>query len=329
MSEIEDLVRQHTESVNEALSGFEGQITTINDAIAALQAEGSRIIPAASRRGGPIELGPRGEIPTIASATIGARLTINDAERDVVAAIMRGRVTNAMREASDPDGGYLVPEVMRAQIEALVLRQSPMRRVARIVDFTSSRTVIPINTRGAEAGWVDEDDDRVETKTPGLAAITPPGGTLYALPSATEELVEDAIVNLEGFLEENVVDAMAEKESQAFIAGDGKNKPAGFLSPANPAPSLAGDANRELYSIQYIPSDSPGGDVGQTILANLVAMVFALKAGYRQAPGTAWLASTDFIARVARVKDGDGKPIYLPSLREDVPGTLLGYPVIE
>ena len=331
MSEIEELLRQHTASVDQALEGFEGQITSINDAVAALRAEGDRIVPSASRRGGPVLIGERA--PTVSAATVGARLSIPDTEREIVASVLRGRITATMRESSDPDGGILVPEVLRGQIEALVMRQSPMRRVARIVDFTSGKTIIPINKRGATAGWVGELEERVETNGPELTAVTPPGGTVYALPSASEELVDDAIVNLEGFIEENVVDAIAEKESQAFIAGNGDRKPEGFLSPLRPAPTLITDVNRPFGSIQYLASDSPvtdgDYDIGPNLLVMLVAMVFALKAAYRQAPGTAWLASTDLIARIARVKDGDGKPIYIPSLREDVPGTLLGYPVIE
>ncbi len=345
MSEIEELLRQHTASVDTALQGFEGQVTNINEAIAALRAEGERlapeiaavraqgdrVTPAIARLGGIVALGD--SVPTVSAATVGPRLAIPDAERDVVASILRGRLTAAMRESSDPDGGILVPEVLRGQIEALVMRQSPMRRVARIVDFTSGKTIIPINKRGATAGWVGELEERTETNAPELTAVTPPGGTVYALPSASEELVDDAIVNLEGFIEENVVDAIAEKESQAFITGDGDRKPEGFLGASRPVPTLITDANRPFGSIQYLASDSPvtdgDYDIGQNLLATLVAMVFALKAAYRQAPGTAWLASTDLIARIARVKDGDGKPIYVPSLREGVPGSLLGYPVIE
>jgi len=322
MSEIEELLRQHTASVDQALEGFEGQITTIADAVAAL---GQRSNGSVAGRRGPVFASEQG--PTLtAAATIGPRLNIPADEREIVASVLRGRVTAAMRESGESDGGILVPDVLRAQIEALVLRQSPMRRVARIVNFTSGKTTIPINKRGATAGWVGEDDERTETATPQLVGITPPGGTVYALPSASEELVDDAIVNLEGFIEENVVDAIAEQESQAFVAGNGVNKPAGFLNPDGVAPTAIADATRPFGSIQFIAGGAP--DL-TNLLPLLVSMVFALKAGYRQAPGTAWLASTDFISHVARMSDGDGKPIYIPSLREDVPGQLLGYPVIE
>ncbi|MDO6414032.1 phage major capsid protein [Sphingomonas sp. BIUV-7] len=333
MSEIEDLLRGHVESIDQALSGFEGQISTLQDAVTALSSQSRGSVARSGLAGLP------SDTAVVDQSMIGRRLSISEADRTQVAAILRGN-TSAMREMSDPDGGFLVPEVLRAEIESLVLRQSPIRRVARVVNFTSGSTVIPVNRRGATAGWVGELEERADTDGPQLAAVTPPGGTVYALPSASEELVDDAIINMEAFIQENVVDAIAEKETQAFIFGDGKRKPSGFLAPDLP-PALDPDASRRAGVIQYIPSDTPadqmpgganagyGGLSGYLILQLLVRMIFAVKAGYRQAPGVAWLASSDFLSSLAKLKDGDGKPIWVPSFREDVPGMLLGYPVIE
>lgn len=259
-------------------------------------------------------------------SSLSQNIEISSVDREAMGHIMRGTMTSAMREGNDPDGGYLVPEVISAQIEAMVLRQSPIRRVARIVDLSSPSTVLPINKRGTAAGWVGEGEDRSETAAPELAACRPPGGTLYALPKASEELVDDAIVNLEQFLEENVVDAFAETESQAFIRGNGIKKPAGFL---DGVPTADPDSARALGTLQYIPSGDANILPGADLAAILVAIVFSMKAGYRQAPGVSWLAATDAIATLASVKDGEGRPLYVPSLREGVPGMLLGYPVIE
>lgn len=343
MSELEALLREHTDNVDEALTGFEGEVSSVKELIAKLQKDvdliGNRVTPAAARGAAPGDTRrPFGRVQTQAGqdddpagATSflnrrGHHMSMSGDDKKALAAIMRGTVTSAMSIASDPDGGFIVPEEIRAQIESLVLRQSPVRRLARIVDFKTSRTVIPVNLRGTTAGWVGEGEERVETETPALAALMPPGGTVYALPRASEELIDDAIVNLEQFIEENVVDALAEKESQAFISGNGDRKPEGFL--AKP-PEAGADSVRTLGRIQYIPSGMGDGILTSEFGTTLVKMIFSMKSGYRQAPGTAWLASTDMIARIASIHDADGRLIYVPSLREDVPGTLLGYPVLE
>lgn len=53
MSEIEELLRTHTVGVQSALSGFEGQLTTLSEAVAAIRAEadrnGSTVTPATSQ----------------------------------------------------------------------------------------------------------------------------------------------------------------------------------------------------------------------------------------------------------------------------------------
>ncbi|MBV2148534.1 phage major capsid protein [Sphingobium sp. AS12] len=336
MSEIEELLRRHTDSVDAALSGFEGQITTINDAVQALQrSQSQQPIRTAVARGGSISRPGHqqaGSVDGIAPSSFGMadmrNLSCSGDARDSLANIMRGVVTSAMRENSDPDGGYLVPEVIAAQIETLVLRQSPLRRICRVVDFISSpKVVLPVNARGATAGWVGETEDRTETETPELATVNPPGGTLYALPAASEEVVEDAIINMDQFLEENVVDAFAESESEAFIRGNGIKKPAGFLAPDR-IPTTQADGARPVGTLQYIPTGNPAS-LSTDMISLLVKMIFSMKAGYRQAPGVAWLAATEMISYLTQLRDELGRPLFIPSLTDGVPGTLLGYPVLE
>jgi HK97 family phage major capsid protein len=237
--------------------------------------------------------------------------------------ILEGKSMNSLTGA---DGGYLVPESIRFTIEDLVTKQSPIRQVANVIDFTTPSTKLPVNMRGATGGWVGDGDARIETSTPTLEEVTLNGGTIYALPKVSEELVEDALINVEQFLNENVVDTLAEMESQAFISGDGVKKPNGFLAGA--APVVDGDATRPFGTLQYVASGA-AGTLGSDIPSKLNQMIFSLKAGYRQADGCAWLMSTDVLSQIANLKDTTGRPIYLPSLREGVPGALLGYKVVE
>jgi HK97 family phage major capsid protein len=314
MSDIEELLKKHVGDVDAALQGFEGKVGSVQDLISALNARADTMEKKMNRPGFSIPGEP----------AIVTKLAFPADERKQMEDILRGK---AMSIGSDPDGGYLVPEVMRTQIETLVMKQSPMRRVANVLDFTSGFTTIPVNKRGTTGGWVGENGTREETDTPDLGKLTPPGGTVYALPSATEEVVDDAVNNLEAFISENVIDCLAEKESQAFIDGDGLAKPSGFLS--GPAPVSTADATRAFGTLQYIPTGSAATIGASNQIDALVAMIFAVKAGYRQAPGCAWLGSTDVIATYAKIKDGQGNPILIPSLQEGLPSMLLGYPVIE
>jgi HK97 family phage major capsid protein len=327
MSEIEELLKKHTDDVGKALEKFAGQIETVDQAVKALTAQQNEIELKANR----ISLNPENKTgPTGAEVK---ELRISAEDRKTIGSIMKGDIgiqeAKQMQIAYDSDGGIFVPDVVSTTIEMLIRRQSPVRQVAKVLDIPNGSILFPLSKGAFEAGWIGENDDRPETATGTIASMRPSGGTVYALPSATEEVIDDAIVNLEQFITENVIDVMAEKESQAFISGDGIDKPRGFIKPTGDPRTavVTTDATRALGVLQYIPTGN-ASTLG-TLIDNLVAMVFATKAGYRQAPGCSWLASTDMIGSIAKIKDSNGNPIFLPSMMEGVPGMLLGYPVIE
>ena len=49
------------------------------------------------------------------------------------------------------------------------------------------------------------------------------------MPAATQTLLDDAVVDIDRWIAEEVEAAFAEQESTAFVNGDGVNKPKGFL----------------------------------------------------------------------------------------------------
>lgn len=312
--ELENILKQHVDSVELALKGFEGKVATVQDAINEITAQAKAIETRLARPG----------VPGIGSKSLefDGKLSFPEEERKQLGAILEGKAMSGLVEA---DGGYQVPEVIRNQIESLVLKQSPIRQVANVIQMPNRLVRLPVNLRGATGGWVGETATRSETSTPTLNEVTPTGGTVYALPKCSEELIEDAITNIEAFISENVVDTIAEMESQAFISGDGTNKPTGFLTGT---PVATADASRAFGVLQYIATGA-ASTLGTALADKLLAMIFATKAAYRQADGCAWLTSTDVLSQIAQLKDTQGRPLYVPSLREGVPGTLFGYPVVE
>jgi predicted phage gp36 major capsid-like protein len=72
---------------------------------------------------------------------------------------------------------------------------------------------------------VAETAARPQTATPTLAELTFPAMELYAMPAATASLLEDAAVDLDQWIAEEVETAFAEQEGAAFVSGNGTNKP--------------------------------------------------------------------------------------------------------
>src|SRR3546814_17301932 len=55
---------------------------------------------------------------------------------------------------------------------------------------------------------------------------------LYAMPAASQALLDDAAVDIEAWIAGEVDIVFAEQEGDAFIRGDGVHRPQGFLTSA-------------------------------------------------------------------------------------------------
>lgn len=131
---------------------------------------------------------------------------------------------------SNPDGGYLVPVDVRSEIVKRMYELSPMRRAATVITTARDKVAYPIDDDMAiNAAWASELDARNESDTPQLGVEDFLVHTLYAQPKATVEMLEDATINVEGWLRDKVSQYFARKEATAFMTGDGAKKPRGFL----------------------------------------------------------------------------------------------------
>ncbi|MFN3423914.1 MAG: phage major capsid protein [Novosphingobium meiothermophilum] len=252
-----------------------------------------------------------------------------DAMRDVSGFIdgyvRHGRETElkALSGTTGADGGFAVPQ----QIDTLIARRlteiSPIRGVASVVRTGTSGFRRLISTGGAASGWVSETGARPETDSPKLAEIVPPSGELYANPSATQAMLDDAAFDVEGWLANEIATEFARAEGAAFVNGSGVNQPRGFL---NAPTSAAGDAARAFGSLQFIGSGhATGFDAAPEL--KLIDLVFQLKAPLRQ--GAVWVMNSATLAVIRKLRTADGAFLWQPGMIEGQPDRLLGYPVIE
>ncbi len=223
-----------------------------------------------------------------------------------------------------PKGGVAVPEAIDSVIDRVLRAGSPIRSLARVVDVGTSIYSKLITTSGVVSGWVSETAARPDTETPDFAEIVPPMGELYANPSASQQMLDDAFFNVETWLGEEVGREFARAEGVAFVSGDGVNKPRGFLAVAN---SALADATRPFGTLQFVTSGAAGAFAATNPQDRLIDLVHALAAPYRQ--GASWVMNSATLARIRKMKDGQGAFLWQPALSADQPQTLLGYPVVE
>jgi len=235
---------------------------------------------------------------------------------------MVGLELKAGLSSGPSSGGYVVPPETERAIERRLMAGSPMREIATVRTVGSGVFRKPVSTAGVEAGWVAETAARPETDPATLALLEFPSADLYACPAATQSLLDDALIDLDEWLAAEVEDAFSAQETEAFVNGDGTNKPRGFLDY-----DLVEDGDQEWGEIGYVASGAAGAFPVSNPTDRLIDLIYAPKALYR--PNARFVMNRRTVSTVRKFKDGDGNYIWQPAQRPGDTASLLGYPVTE
>ena len=224
----------------------------------------------------------------------------------------------ALSVGTDPDGGYVVNPDLSGRIVMKVFESSPMRAYASVQVISSDALEGLFDLNEASSGWVGETDSRAETNTPQLGKWRIPAHELYAKPKATQKLLDDASINMEAWLASKVAEKFARDEANAFVVGNGVNKPRGFLTYSS-GTTLPGTIERFDTGVNGAFAAAPnGGDV-------LINALYGLKQQYRA--NATWFMNRATLKLTRKLKDSDGAYLWSPGIAAGQPASLLGYPV--
>lgn len=245
------------------------------------------------------------------------------------AAALRDLEAKALSVGTGTDGGYLVPDEVERAVNRAVRDVSPIRAIAGIRQVSGSVYRKPFAVTGAEAGWVAETAARTETDSPTLAALSEmsfPTMELYAMPAATQALLDDSAVNIDEWIAEEVRDSFAQQEGTAFVTGDGTAKPKGFLDYTK-----VDNASWTWGNVGFISTGVNGAfpTASATVAPGdkLIDLVYAVKAGYRGNGTFVFNRATQAVIR--KMKDAEGHYLWQPATKAGDPSLVLGYPVAE
>ena len=231
----------------------------------------------------------------------------------------RAQINAAMSGGVGESGGYLAPSEWDRQVREAQRARSPMRQVSLIVP-TSVRGYSTLwNLGGWGSGWVGETAARPATTTPTLRPLEFDHGEIYANPQITQQLLDDADFPIDRFITDGMADMFDIQESIAFVAGNGVNKPRGFLTYV---PDGASHERHPGGNLQIVPTGS-ASELGDP--DDFVDFVYSHPAPYRQ--NARWMMNSFTAAIIAKMKDGDGNYLWRETYVAGQPATLLGYPV--
>lgn len=230
--------------------------------------------------------------------------------------------SKALSGGADPEGGYVVPEETEKAIDKLLSEASPIRAISSVRKIGSGSFKKAMSQGGATTGWVADNATRPETSAPTLSLMEFPAMELYAMPAATQSLLDDGYVDLEAWIADETQTVFAEQEGSAFVNGDGVSRPRGFLSYDKIA-----DGSYTWGKVGYVATGTDGAFDASNPSDDLIDLIYTPKQGYRA--NSKWVMNRSTQGTIRKMKDVDGNYIWQPGIAAGQPATLMGYPVVE
>lgn len=239
------------------------------------------------------------------------------------AEMSNGRVSaaefkSAMIAGSDPDGGYFVLPDLDKSIMKLAQEEIAMMDLAQVVTTSSSVYNKRVRISGSGYTWEGEETHPETTETPKYSVLAFPVHTIAANPSISQELLQDADVNVEAELMEAMNADFVEGIGDALINGNDNRRPRGLLS----YPTVM-EANWKWGSLAYTKTGAAAGFATENAGDALINTLYSLKTPYLG--NATWLMNRSTLAEIRKMKDGQGNYLWQPSFQIGQPDTLLGY----
>lgn len=222
--------------------------------------------------------------------------------------IRTGMEYKSLSGLEDSSGGYtIIPELFKKIIGHMDAK-SVFRNLASIERISTNSLDILLEKDNFNCSWEREGSERKDTNNASFAQKRINVHELYAQPKATQKLLDDSEINISSWLTSRLSDSFVRAENNAFIHGDGENKPKGILSYAD-----------------YVIEQKEVKEEGKISFEDLLDFMNILDEGYLSK--ASFLMHRSTLLEIQKLKDTNGRFLWQPSLTSGAPGHLLGLPV--
>jgi HK97 family phage major capsid protein len=231
------------------------------------------------------------------------------------------QVQNAFGSTVPSDGGFLIPEHLRADLLSVALESSVVRPLATVVPMDSLSVPYPTidvtsnasSVYGGVVGYWTEEAGALTESAPSFGRVVLNAKKLTIYSEVPNELFQDSIVSLQSFMATQYPKALAWFEDVGFFSGTGTGEPLGFMN----APA------------QVAVSKESGQAADTVVLENIVKMYS------RMLPSSlnrgVWIANNDVFPQLATMAlsvGTGGSAVWLTNAADGAPMKILGRPVI-
>ena len=228
----------------------------------------------------------------------------------------------AMSAGSDPDGGYMLPHSAVGRTVTKLFEQSTMRQLATVQTISGDSLEGMVDNDEADAGWVAELGSRDDTGTPQVGKYRIEAHEMYAQPKISQKLLDDAAMDVEGWLAGKVADKFARVEGAGLTTGNGVGQPKGLFAYTTAATA---DESRAWGTFEHVVTGA-NGDFHTTKADPLQTLIGQFKPQYLQ--NASFLMTRGVRTKIRQMKEATSdRYLWEPSLQAGQPDRLLGYAV--
>ena len=225
--------------------------------------------------------------------------------------MMRGNVSanvmNALKEGSDSDGGYLVPDEFENQLIQKLHQENVLRSISHVIQTSSGDHKIPVVASEGTASWLDEEAAYTESNS-SFGQVTLGAHKLGTLIKVSDELLNDSAFDLTNYISTEFARRLGDSEEEAFLTGNGTGRPTGILNDSNGAKDGVTAADADAITFD-----------------ELIDLFYSLKEPYRK--NAVFLMNDSTVKAVRKLKDQNGQYIWQPSVHLGTPDMILNRPV--
>jgi HK97 family phage major capsid protein len=236
-------------------------------------------------------------------------------DADTIRSMARGEIRSfefEKRDVMKTSTGSPVPTSFYDQVLMLARHVGPMLETSTVLNTSGGENLQIPSLATYSSGTAFAEGSAIGESDPTFNAFVTLGAYKYSfLTQLSRELIEDAGVDVLGFLAEQTGNALGYSVNAALTTGTGTVQPNGLMT--RTSAGVTGGT----------------GVTGAFTADNLIDLVYSVDTAGRTLPGTGWQMNAKAISAVRKLKDNAGQYLFSPSLSADARDLLLGYPIFE
>ncbi|MCG0061733.1 phage major capsid protein [Streptomyces tricolor] len=220
-----------------------------------------------------------------------------------------GKELRAQGVATGAAGGYVVPPAFRAKMVETMKFYGAMRQVAEVITTESGVTLPwPTNDDTGNVGAILSENTQVTEQdiTLGQQDI---GAYMYTskLVRVSLQLLQDSVLDFENWLARKLGERIGRIQNTHFTTGTGTGQPEGVQTNA------------------VIGKTGATGQTTTVTYDDLIDLVHSVDPAYRNSGRVQFMLADSTLGAVRKLKDGQNRPLWQPSVQAGVPDQVLGY----